>query len=580
MSEIPSLSEQQIRQRVGDESFRRGREYSRSGAIFDARRQGVTLKARCEGSRAEPYRLSVTFDGQGVVVADCSCPVGGGGACKHLAALLLAWLHKPAEFRPVKDLDTTLERRSKEELIALVKQMLCQRPDLETLLETPLPGARRVPVQQEVYRRQAAAVFRRGYDWGAAVDIAEELLAITAIGDGFVQQGDYASAAAVYTAVAEEVLEGYELYDDAEGELAGVVAACVDGLGSCLADEQDHLATREAILKTLFAVYRFDVSYGGVGLSDEVPGLVLEHATAAEQGAVAGWVREALSAVPAEKYSSWRSEQYGGFLLGLEADTLDYEAFLQVCRETGRTGDLVDRLLALGRVDDAVGEAQQAGDHRLLQLAAIFVDHGQGDLAGRLMAERSRATEDPRIAGWLKDHYHARGDATAALEFAERAFRLRPGLEGYQDLRGMASPLGRWEELRLALLNFLSQHEHTGLLVRVYLAEGEIDKALEGVGLLPAYPYYGGSKLRLEVAGAAEASRPRAALEIYQQQVEALIALRARGHYQEACRLLTRVRALCEQLGEAPRWASYIGALRERHRSLRALKEELALAGL
>jgi hypothetical protein len=33
-------------------------------------------------------------------------------------------------------------------------------------------------------------------------------------------------------------------------------------------------------------------------------------------------------------------------------------------------------------------------------------------------------------------------------------------------------------------------------------------------------------------------------------------------------------------LGEAQLWAGYIDALRERHRSLQALKEELALAGL
>lgn len=43
---------------------------------------------------------------------------------------------------------------------------------------------------------QAAAVFGRADDLGDAVDIARELLAITAIGDGFLQVGDHASAAA------------------------------------------------------------------------------------------------------------------------------------------------------------------------------------------------------------------------------------------------------------------------------------------------------------------------------------------------------------------------------------------------
>jgi hypothetical protein len=37
---------------------------------------------------------------------------------------------------------------------------------------------------------------------------------------------------------------------------------------------------------------------------------------------------------------------------------------------------------------------------------------------------------------------------------------------------------------------------------------------------------------------------------------------------------------LYEKLGEGEAWTSYIAALRERNRNLRALKEELANAGL
>ena len=79
VSPIPQLSEQDIRNRVGDQSFERGRRYYRDGAIFDARRQGMTLKACCAGSRAEAYRLEVMFDAEGIAKADCSCPVGAGG---------------------------------------------------------------------------------------------------------------------------------------------------------------------------------------------------------------------------------------------------------------------------------------------------------------------------------------------------------------------------------------------------------------------------------------------------------------------------------------------------------------------
>src|SRR5262249_40315117 len=141
MSAIPKIAEKDIRARVGAQSFERGMSYFRAGAVFDTKRQGPALKARCEGSQAESYRIRVVFDRSGQIAeAACSCPVGEGGACKHVAAVLLTWRARPEEFVEVEELDASLERRSKAELIALIKQMLRREPDLEAVLETPLPG--------------------------------------------------------------------------------------------------------------------------------------------------------------------------------------------------------------------------------------------------------------------------------------------------------------------------------------------------------------------------------------------------------------------------------------------------------
>ena len=83
-----------------------------------------------------------------------------------------------------------------------------------------------------------------------------------------------------------------------------------------------------------------------------------------------------------------------------------------------------------------------------------------------------------------------------------------------------------------------------------------------------------------EVARAAPETRPRAAIELYRQFAERLIAMRDRKRYELACTYLVKVRALYERLGEAEAWTSYMTALREQNRNLRALKEELANAGL
>ena len=282
------------------------------------------------------------FDTDGISKAHCSCPVGSGEDCKHVAALLLAWMHRPGDFREIEELDVILERQNKKELIALIKQMILRRPELEVLLETPLPtsGKRHTPVDPETYRRQVADAFRHvGYDWGADADITDELESIIKIGDGFLDQEDHASASTIYQAVAEEVLSHYDTFEDEGGELCGVVNDCVEGLGRCLETNDD--ATRERIMRALFDIYRFDVDFGGVGLGDDVSGIIIDYATSDERRTVVDWVQASI--LPKEKNdwsSNWHQQVYGGFFLNLRREELDDEAFLHICRET-RLNDLI-----------------------------------------------------------------------------------------------------------------------------------------------------------------------------------------------------------------------------------------------
>jgi len=67
---------------------------------------------------------------------------------------------------------------------------------------------------------------------------------------------------------------------------------------------------------------------------------------------------------------------------------------------------------------------------------------------------------------------------------------------------------------------------------------------------------------------------------LYREQAERLIAARNRGSYATAAAYLVRVRDLYHRLGEPDTWQQLIAELRERHRRLRALKEELHNAGL
>jgi uncharacterized Zn finger protein len=579
MADLPKLNESDVQRWISEPSFGRGHTYYRQGHILNPRRQGEVIKGRCLGSQPRPYELSIRLGADGIASGMCSCPVGGGGRCKHAAALLLTWVHEPEAFAEVEALDAELERRSKAELIALVRRMVERYPDLEMLVELPTAGGQ-AQVNAEAIRRQAnAAFYGVGYDdWGAAYGITQTLKSLVDLGDDYLEQQGWRNAAVVYQPVIEAVLEHYGYVED-EGELASVVNDCVAGLGQCLQAAADS-AFREMLLSALFGVYRWDVDFGGIDMGYEAIDFILDEATAEEKTQVAEWVRGALP-VGQDWSSNYHRQAYGGFLIALEADHLDDESYLRLCRETSRWSDLVDRLLALGRVDEAVEVAQQVGDYDLLSLANLFVTHDQGDLARQVVGERAKTSTDSRLLGWLKEDAQKHGDAAAALGYAETLFWMRPSVPAYVEVRDLAQPLGRWDALRASILARLRDESQSALLTGIYLADDEIDLALSSLAEVRSSRWaWHSANLSIQAAQAAEETRPRESIRLYVEQAQQLIDARGRGNYQTAAGYLARVRDLFDKLGEPETWRGLIAKLRERERRLRALQDELNKAGL
>ena len=145
---------------------------------------------------------------------------------------------------------------------------------------------------------------------------------------------------------------------------------------------------------------------------------------------LAGWVREGL-----ENDIDWSAEGVSDdfdsisiFLLGLEADTIDDETFLRLARETESYNYLVERLLKLGRLDEALEAAKRVEDYDILEIADTLSDHGYEAEAEKMIEERAKTSNDTDLLEWLKDRYQDRGDVAAALEMANR--RAGPVLPG------------------------------------------------------------------------------------------------------------------------------------------------------
>ncbi len=600
MTTIPTITEEDVRDFVGEGSFQRGQKYFRDNRIFDTRRAGMALKAKCEGSRSTPYRVEVTFDNTDIVDTDCSCPVGG--YCKHVVALLLTWLAEPDEFIEQQDIDTLLQQCEKDELITLIKQMLRRDPDLEYLLTTISKVG--TPIDPQIYRNQVEMAYRNaGDEWGAASEIADELLTIKETGDNFAERHDYASAVVVYDTIVTGVINHHYEYQhqDEEGEIDEVITECVEGLKLCLDFVQSDSALREQIMRMLFAIYCFNVEAGGIGFGEDAPDILLEDTTDEERHTIAGWVREAIAenkqqAPKFDFHFRWLDgfsfeeesvytenfalELLGGYLLELEEDTLDDEAYLRICRETGRIADAVVRLLELGRIDEAVQETKQASDYDLLGIANLFVKARKNRVAERIMQQRAWRSRDSRLLEWLKKNYKTPDDAEDKLVQATAKFQEEPTFERYKEVRLLATQCGRWDKMRPELHAFLKASHLNELLTQVDLDEDDTNEIIKLVQATGSPILNDASNRIVAFVQTVEETQPDVALNFYLRYVAHLIDSRNRRAYEEASRILIRMRTLYEKLGKNDAWIRYITRLHEKNRALKALQSLLDAAGL
>src|SRR5205085_12357368 len=153
-----------------------------------------------------------------------------------------------------------------------------------------------------------------------------------------------------------------EWYFPEEEGLEQLVRECIEALGNCLGDKRADRVAREKSIEVLFAIYQRDLhADDSHDFYTSAADQFVRYATSLERHTIVEWIREALADEEQEITDSER-QAYGKFWLDLQKESLDDETYLRICRETGCTSDLNDRLLTLGRIDEAAREAQQVDD--------------------------------------------------------------------------------------------------------------------------------------------------------------------------------------------------------------------------
>lgn len=308
------LTEDNVKAQTDSGSFERGEAYFRHGHIGDTVRRGATIEAQCEGSDVLPYRVSATLPregepGENPRAVSCNCP--RGGFCKHIVALLLAWIEHPERFVECTTLAEMLGERTREDLISLIVRIVERFPELERLVElqTPVFDAQGpsnvVSIDAALIRRQAESALELvdPYDddeWGAPIPGIPASAAMLELGKNYLAAGQWANAQLVFTTIAEATEVTILHSSDEEGEITNIMIECDAGLAACLdaqaeLPETDRLSAelRERLIATIFNIWRFDVfEAGGLDLAQAGPEALVRNVSDAERVLVQEWLEE------------------------------------------------------------------------------------------------------------------------------------------------------------------------------------------------------------------------------------------------------------------------------------------------
>lgn len=611
LHEIANFDEATVAALTTKKVFARGEALLEEDALFDAMQEDGQLRASCQGSDLEPYEVRARLSAVGVEETACSCPYEYDGLCKHLVALLLAWLHTPEVFATVAPLREALTHKKRDELIELIETMIEQEPRLRSLI-TFAKGD--ISVDKNALRRSIRGVIKRAqlsgnWDYEAqgmgARQFAREMEKFLNLAHARRRAQGAVAACAIATTILRELTASYDdlQHLDENGEVCVVADGCVAEIDIALqmaakgaTDEKpgrknqsiENDDWRHETVEVLVTATLRDVEIGGRGFAENAFDLVLQHASDEDHELVEARLRAFLqrpdNSSASQEYDSWQTKWVRSQMVALlsraaekwrggtaaadvvrEMGTPDQRAFLMIGE--GRIEEAL--MLARRHIGDAVGMAQS--------FAEALVQHGHNETAQSWMIERTKNEgRAAHASGWLAEHFAQLQQFDEATKWREKvwqAFRLLPS---YVALRADATRAGNWDAVRHRVLDGLKNDGEWALRLDIALHEGDAEHALKLLGKVTKWER--ASRLQA-VAQAVKSAQPQAALKLFQEAAAFQIARKERSAYREAVRLLGGAKTLMTQLHGADAWEKFVAQLRETHKPLRALHDELKKAG-
>lgn len=583
---------------AGEREWHKGQPYVSSLTGLSVQPDGPAITLRGSAHGQERYGVTVTIDRGQVQGAVCSCPVGGDGRCKHVAALLARAVTSPDDFRELPPLDATLDALDAPALRAVIRRMLSREPDLLSVLLTQ-PNTQ--PNTQSSTQPQTGQVQPDGAaptsDLPGRIRVAFDLLDLPDE-DHWHWENDWDGPDfSELTPMLEELRElvAAALTGDhaAQRSALAAIQATLDGCHDLNAQQPDlaldDLSTlvepaRAALLSLLARLLPAELQGAALGtLHESVANLgwpdheidgqldLFTELPAEDRARTVAFVRGLHDGETGEYARQRRARTL--YALASTGDLSVHEN-LALARATGDSFMITAALLDSGQPEEATALLAEHPELSLSVVAGLFQDSG----ALAHLEAFAQTRPDPWARRWLFTHLNEQNRRAEAHAVARDALMQLPPAHADTPfwITQLKTVSPDWPADRETLITHWAARPdgpHLLPLVRLLLHEQQPERAAQLLHGVPDPVSVLGLDLARQLALQLPAEQ---ALALIIQVAAAHIAGRSRAHYQSAARTLRDAAPL---IGRAEA-QSAARLLTQEYPTLRALKEELQAAQL
>ncbi len=207
------LKEADIEKLFEPRIFERGIQYYEQGRVVRPVVYRNSIMAECRGTQPENYSIHIDVD-DSRVIASCTCPYASGN-CKHVAAVLYAWLKKPSMFTDLGQAEELLRRQEKNALVEIVIDMVRYDPSVIYVINLRLLPPEELP---DFVQREMGVIFSgEQVDYLSVREIVRKLDIFREYAADLRERNNGESAMKIIIPVIETILNNYTNMDDSNG---------------------------------------------------------------------------------------------------------------------------------------------------------------------------------------------------------------------------------------------------------------------------------------------------------------------------------------------------------------------------